>query len=270
MPGATTGADRLDGGFKSRYSPQVHDSAVDRINLVDLVRRVVVFRRRSGPCGRPTYSESMTLRRLPSSRRGPGATKLAGTVLLGALVLSSCATDPDEAATASAEVATDGDSSAPEPAADTVQPATSPDAAAGDTEVAVPDLLDFSSVTVAGDAFDGASVAGRPTVFWFWAPWCATCRAQISGVGDLAGQFGEDVAVIGVGALDDSAAIEEFAGTVSSDVTLLSDPDGAVWRHFGVTAQSTYLVLDAAGEPQASGFLDGDDLVSTVSALVTG
>jgi thiol-disulfide isomerase/thioredoxin len=181
---------------------------------------------------------------------------MASTVLLGALVLSSCATDPGEAVDASSEVATDSAAIAPEPAADTA--------------VAVPDLLDFSSVTVAGDTFDGASVAGRPTVFWFWAPWCATCRAQISGVGDLAGQFGDDVAVVGVGALDDSEAIEEFAGTVSSDVTLLSDPDGAVWRHFGVTAQSTYLVLDAAGEPQASGFLDGEDLVSTVSSLVTG
>lgn len=195
---------------------------------------------------------------------------MTSTLLLGALALSSCATDPGEAADAAAEVATDRAATAPEPTADTAAPATSPDAAPGDTAVAVPEILDFASVTVAGEAFDGASVAGRPTVFWFWAPWCATCRAQISGVGDLAGQFGDDVAVVGVGALDDSEAIEEFAGTVSSDVTLLSDPEGAVWRHFGVTAQSTYLVLDAAGEPQASGFLDGDDLVSTVSSLVTG
>ena len=89
-------------------------------------------------------------------------------------------------------------------------------------------------------------------------------------MGDLAEQFGDDVAVVGVGALDDPEAIAEFAGTVSGDVTLLSDPDGEVWRHFEVTAQSTYVVLDAAGVPQASGFLAPDELVSTVSSLVTG
>ena len=185
-----------------------------------------------------------------------------------ALLLSSCTAEPD-AADASPATTPSATPSAAVDADPSPEAQTTPEPS-GIAPADVPATLEFSATTVGGETFDGASVAGRPTVFWFWAPWCATCRAQISGVGDLAEQFGDDVAVVGVGALDDPEAIAEFAGTVSGDVTLLSDPDGEVWRHFEVTAQSTYVVLDAAGVPQASGFLAPDELVSTVSSLVTG
>ena len=128
--------------------------------------------------------------------------------------------------------------------------------------------LDFTAETIAGKTFDPATTAGSPTVFWFWAPWCPTCRAQIDGVSALADTFGDDVNVIGVGALDDQGAIADFAGDVSSNVVNLNDPDGAVWRHFGVTTQSSYLVVDANGVAQASGYLDDAELSSLVSDLV--
>lgn len=181
------------------------------------------------------------------------------------LLLGACAAETDTASDASGASA-----ATPEPAADTTDPSGSAGTGTSGTSGSVPASLEFSATTVGGETFEGASVAGKPTVFWFWAPWCATCRAQVSGVGDLAEQFGDDVAVVGVGALDDPDAIAEFAGTVSDDVTLLSDPEGEVWRHFEVTAQSTYVVLDAAGEPQATGFIAPDALVSTVSSLVSG
>jgi peroxiredoxin len=145
--------------------------------------------------------------------------------------------------------------------------AASDDTSTSTSTTATPAVLDFTSETVAGEAFDGATLAGRPTVFWFWAPWCPTCHAQISGVGELAETYGAEVNVVGVGSLDERAAIEAFAAEVSPDVTLLADHDGAVWRQFGVTAQSTYLVLDAAGKEQASGYLDDAELVALVDDL---
>ncbi|MGA8845959.1 MAG: redoxin domain-containing protein [Nocardioides sp.] len=128
-------------------------------------------------------------------------------------------------------------------------------------------ILDFTGTTVAGAPFDGASLAGKPTVLWFWAPWCATCRAQAAGVSDIATTYGADVNVVGVGSLDESSAIEEFAAAVPADFTQLDDPDGEVWRHFGITAQSTYVVLDADREVAASGSLTDDELASTVADL---
>jgi len=45
------------------------------------------------------------------------------------------------------------------PAADTVEPAA-----------VVPEVLAFTAPLVGGGTFDGAAAAGKPTVFWFWAP----------------------------------------------------------------------------------------------------
>ncbi len=128
--------------------------------------------------------------------------------------------------------------------------------------------LGFTSITVAGEKFDGSALAGQPTVLWFWAPWCPTCRGQIAGVSSLAEQHPDDLNVVGVGSLDDTTAIADFAGKVSPKVTMLSDDDGAVWRHFGVKAQSTYLVLDKNGEQVASGYLSDDELENVVEPMV--
>ncbi len=40
----------------------------------------------------------------------------------------------------------------------------------GDAAAAVPEALQFTAPLVGGGTFDGAAQAGKPTVFWFWAP----------------------------------------------------------------------------------------------------
>jgi hypothetical protein len=39
-----------------------------------------------------------------------------------------------------------------------------------DAAIVVPEALQFTAPLVGGGTFDGAAVAGKPTVFWFWAP----------------------------------------------------------------------------------------------------
>lgn len=132
------------------------------------------------------------------------------------------------------------------------------------------DPLSFSGETIDGEAFDGASLAGRPAVLWFWAPWCPTCRGQIPAVAAMAEEYGDEVGFVGVGSLDDDQAIEGFAADAEADgLTQLSDPDGAVWRHFGITEQSVYVVLDADGEIVSEGYLDNDELADVVAGLVS-
>jgi len=127
--------------------------------------------------------------------------------------------------------------------------------------------LEFTAEALDGTPYDGEQLAGKPTVLWFWAPWCATCRAQTGGVEALAQQYAGRVNVVGVGGLADAADIRDFAGEVDGPTHLI-DEEGAVWRHFNVTAQSTYLVLDADGVAVSEGFLDDDALAARVAELV--
>jgi thiol-disulfide isomerase/thioredoxin len=127
--------------------------------------------------------------------------------------------------------------------------------------------LGFSARTLAGEPFEGASLAGTPTVLWFWAPWCPTCRAQIATVSGLGREYDGRVNVVGVGGLDTQDAIEELAGGIE-DITHLVDDEGEVWKHFGVTAQSTYTVIDADGAIVHEGYLDNGALEDLVASLV--
>ncbi len=127
--------------------------------------------------------------------------------------------------------------------------------------------LAFTAEMLDGSRFEGAALAGKPAVLWFWAPWCPTCRAQAPGVSGLAERYDGQVSVVGVGGLADVADIRDFAAKVDGPTHLI-DPDGEVWRHFGVTAQSTYLVLDADGGVVADGYLDDRVLADKVEGLV--
>jgi thiol-disulfide isomerase/thioredoxin len=132
----------------------------------------------------------------------------------------------------------------------------------------VPGLLDFTSTTVAGADFDGASLAGRPVVLWFWAPWCPTCRGQVPQVEDLARTYGDEVSVVGIGSLDSAEAIAGFARDVEG-ITHLEDADGELWQRFGVTEQSSFVVLDADGEVAfEAGYGGEDDLAAEVEAVL--
>lgn len=140
------------------------------------------------------------------------------------------------------------------------------DTAAGSSGAAATRLA-FTGTELDGSTLEGADLAGKPTVFWFWAPWCPTCRAQAPGVSALATEYDGRVNVVGVGGLADEADIRDFAQQVEGPIHLV-DPDGAIWRHFGVTAQSTYLVLDAAGDVVVNGYLDDPVLADKVAGLV--
>lgn len=134
--------------------------------------------------------------------------------------------------------------------------------------VDAPELLQFEASALDGSAFDGASLVGKPTVLWFWAPWCTTCIGQIPQVEALAAQYPDDVNVVGVGGLDSESAIEDFAADLDG-VTSLVDDEGAVWQRFEIVEQSSFVILDANGEEVArSGYGDELDVSSEVAGLL--
>lgn len=133
---------------------------------------------------------------------------------------------------------------------------------------AAPLTLTFTARTVGGADFNGVTLAGKPAVLWFWAPWCPTCAGQAKGVKATAEQLAGKVNVVGVGGLDDEPAMRRFITEWKLDaVPHLSDEAGTVWKKFGVTSQSTFVLLDSRGTVVHKGVLRGDDLPGRAAAL---
>lgn len=153
-----------------------------------------------------------------------------------------------------------------------VGPASPPSSATAAPTAGTPvaDALMFSSPTVDGGTFDGASLAGRPGVLWFWAAWCPRCRAAAPNVAAIQAQYADKVNVVGV------AGLRSGRGSMSSFVSetgigafpSLADDQGVVWRKFGVTAQEFFVLIDASGNIVHKGPLSSDSLRDRVAALV--
>ncbi|MCP9950960.1 TlpA family protein disulfide reductase [Actinomadura madurae] len=130
-----------------------------------------------------------------------------------------------------------------------------------------PALLRFQGAKLDGTAFDGKSLAGRPVVLWFWAPWCPKCQAEGPAVAKAAQKYGDKVAFVGVAGLDkDKAAMERFVSrTGTSGIVQLDDRTGALYKHFKVTSQSSYLIVNPeGGSHPAVGPLDEAKLSSLI------
>jgi peroxiredoxin len=141
-----------------------------------------------------------------------------------------------------------------------VQPKKAPPAVTGP--------LAFTGKTVDGRTFNGASLAGKPTVVWFWTPWCPLCHDQVPDVREASRRFAGKVNIVGVGGLDSAGPIKKFVseqkiGTFPN----VCDESGAVWKHFQVTQQSTYVLVDAKGKIPYRGYLDGNSLQSRLAKM---
>lgn len=141
-------------------------------------------------------------------------------------------------------------------------------------EVAVPELLDFSATTLDGESFEGASLVGKPSVLWFWYEDCHICQSQGPDVAALIEDHGADVNIVGVtgpglsgsSTVDQMQAFVEDTGT--SGAQHLQGGDGELWTRFGVTSQSTYVLLDSHGEVVDTGSFSGDELAEKTAGLM--
>ncbi|GII77476.1 thiol:disulfide interchange protein [Sphaerisporangium rufum] len=195
---------------------------------------------------------------------------LVALAAAGALLLTGCGNGTgDQAAGAPASPATapTGMTAPVETAApaDTKAPGTkvSADAGAGS--------YDFTTATLDGGRFDGRSLAGRPALLWFWAPWCPTCLQQARPVTELAARYQGRITTVGVAGLGEVPAMHDFVRMAKlKGFPQLADEQGVVWKRFKMTEQSTFVVLDRAGKIVARGHADVDKLPEVLDPLLAG
>lgn len=145
-------------------------------------------------------------------------------------------------------------------------PTPAPEESAEPASAVVPQELKFTSTTTTGDPFEGSSLAGKPTVVWFWAPWCHICQNEASGVASAAKS--SDVEFLGVAALDSAESMRGFVKKYGLDFTNLADTDAAVWAKFGVTSQPAFAFVSATGDVEVvPGSLSKSELKSRIAEL---
>jgi peroxiredoxin len=133
------------------------------------------------------------------------------------------------------------------------------------------DSYDFTVATLDGGSFDGHTLAGKPALLWFWAPWCPTCLTQARPVTDLAAKYQGKVTVVGVAGLGTVPAMHDFVRMAKlSGFPQLADEQGVVWKRFKMTEQSTFVVLDRSGTVVAHGRADVDKLHDVLDPLLAG
>lgn len=180
----------------------------------------------------------------------------AAVVLIAGLVLAGCGEDR-QAGGATPPTTTAATSSGP--AGDTAAPTQAP---------AVPEQLRFTAQTVDGEEFSGESLAGKPAVLWFWAPWCPKCQAEAPTIADAARDPG-DVRFVGVAAQDEVPAMRDFVQRFGlGSFPHLADTDAAVWQRFGVTYQPAYAFIGSDGAVEVvTDQLGAAELRAKVAAL---
>ncbi|SFB47490.1 Thiol-disulfide isomerase or thioredoxin [Amycolatopsis marina] len=185
----------------------------------------------------------------------------SGIALAAAVVmtLAGCGGEPattdDPAASAPGTTAVTTPAGSAEPAEPSEQPAT------------VAEELNFTATTLDGEPFSGASLAGKPAVLWFWAPWCPNCRAEAPSVAKAADA--NSVTFVGVAAQDGPDAMRDFVDQYGvGNFQHLEDENADIWRRFGITYQPAYAFVSADGTVDVvKDRLSEEDLNSRVEQL---
>jgi thiol-disulfide isomerase/thioredoxin len=132
-----------------------------------------------------------------------------------------------------------------------------------------PATLAFTGKTLDGAKFDAATLAGKPAILWFWAPWCATCAGEAQSIAGLADEYQGRIGILGIAGMGDNKAMHQFVSDLEvGAVPHLDDQAGVIWKKFGITQQSLYVFLDRTGTIVKTGYLDDLQLTAEVKSLV--
>lgn len=102
------------------------------------------------------------------------------------------------------------------------------------------------------ELFDGsettfADFAGKPVVVNFWASWCPACVAELPEFESVHQQLADEITFLGIANTDRRGAAESLAASVGLSYTLADDPEGALFREFGLIAMPSTVFIDADG-----------------------
>lgn len=131
-------------------------------------------------------------------------------------------------------------------------------------------VYDFNGKTVAGKSFLGKSLAGKPTVLWFWAPWCTVCRGESPNLVALSKSFKGKINLVGVAGLGPVNDMKGFIkDTKTGGFQHLADESGLIWNKFEIVSQPSFIFISKSGVAERiAGSLSKSELFSMTKDLL--
>lgn len=111
---------------------------------------------------------------------------------------------------------------------------------------AADERLNFTATTLSGAPFNGATLQGKPSVLWFWTPFCPFCNAEAPGLSQVAAA-NPGVTFVGIAAHSDVGQMQGFVAKYGLNFTNLNDADGAIWARYNVPWQPAWVFYRADG-----------------------
>jgi peroxiredoxin len=138
----------------------------------------------------------------------------------------------------------------------------------GTTTAAAANSLDFTGTTLDGKKFDAAGLKGRPVVLWFWAPWCATCAQEAETLKDVVPKFAGKLDIVGVAGMGKESEMRTFVSDYKlAGFPQIADGEGVIWKKFGITEQSVYVLIDRNGKVTHKDWIDYQDFGTVFAGL---
>jgi cytochrome c biogenesis protein CcmG/thiol:disulfide interchange protein DsbE len=93
-----------------------------------------------------------------------------------------------------------------------------------------------------------AKLAGHPVVVNVWASWCGPCRSEFPDFQQVSADRGDEVAFLGVDALDTDPAAKTFLEELPLPYPSVTDPDQQVKQELGLRGYPATAFYDSTGK----------------------
>ena len=112
---------------------------------------------------------------------------------------------------------------------------------------------EFSGTSLTGGTVSLQHERGNIVILNFWASWCAPCKQESPNLTSFAwSQRNNHVKIVGVVYNDTVASARSFEQYYGALYPSITDPQGSIAFHYGVTAPPTTFVIDRTGRVAAT------------------